>query len=412
MQRAFFAKKQKNLCFFLLCGKNTYMIISRYSKETIEKDLEEKMVFVSGPRQVGKTTLAKTFLTKSEDRYYNWDRREDRKKVLSAAWPAMESTVVIDELHKYRHWKRWIKGEYDTHGDRIRFLITGSARLDIYRKGGDSLQGRYHAHRLHGFTVGELNRSAEQLDPGRDISFPDKGDPETVASLFHYGGFPEPFLKQNERSLRRWRRERLDRFFREDVRELENVRDLSSMQLLADMLEDRVAGLVSLQSLREDLEVSHRAVSHWMDILERLYFCFRISPFTHSAIRSLKKAAKIYLWDWSSVPNKGSRFENLVACHLLKMKHSLEDQEGYNIGLYHLRDASRREVDFLVTVEKKPWFAVEVKMASRSVNPALNYYAERLQIPYLYQITFETGEDELNGKVRVMPAGKFLAALP
>lgn len=388
------------------------MIITRYLKEAVQQDLKEKMVFISGPRQVGKTTLAKTFLKREQDCYYNWDRRKDRKKILSARWPAVKSIVVLDELHKYRHWKGWIKGEYDAHGDRIRFLITGSARLDIYRKGGDSLQGRYHAHRLHGFSVGELEHTTVGLEPGNEIEFPDKIDREVVSSLFHYGPFPEPFLKQNERSLRRWRRERLDRFFREDVRELEHVRDLSSMELLADMLEDRVGSLLSLQSLREDLEVSHRAVSHWMEILERLYLCFRIRPFTHSAVRSLKKAAKVYLWDWSSVPEEGPRFENLVAGHLLKLKHVLEDQEGYLIGLHYLRDAGKREVDFLVTADKKPWFAVECKRASRSANPALNYFGERLHIPYLYQLTLEGGEDILDGRVRVMPAGKFLGALP
>ncbi len=388
------------------------MIVPRYLKNAVQQDLEEKMVFISGPRQVGKTTLAKAFLKRKQDLYFNWDRREDRKRILSGRWPAVKSTVVLDELHKYSRWKRWIKGEYDTHADRIRFLITGSARLDVYRRGGDSLQGRYHAHRLHGFSVGELLRSGASLDPGRQIRFPDKVGSEEVSSLYHYGPFPEPFLKQDERSLRRWRRERLDRFFREDVRELENIRDLSLMQLLADMLEGRVGGLLSIQSLREDLEVSHRAVSHWIEILDRLYYCFRVSPFTHSAVRSLKKAAKVYLWDWSSVPQDGPRFENLVACHLLKLKHALEDQEGYRVGLHYLRDTSKREVDFLVTADRRPWFAVECKTKSRSASPALKYFAKRLDIPYLYQITLEGREDILDGKVRIMPAGRFLAALP
>ncbi|MCD6486825.1 MAG: ATP-binding protein [Syntrophobacterales bacterium] len=388
------------------------MIIPRYLTEPIRQDLKEKMVFISGPRQVGKTTLAKTFLEKEEHRYYNWDNRADRKKILAAQWPAVNSVIVFDELHKYKNWKGWIKGEYDSHGARIRFIITGSARLDIYRKGGDSLQGRYHAHRLHGFSVGELQKTKLSLVPGKEIEFPGKIERDLLPALFHFGSFPEPFLKQNKRGLRRWQRERLDRFFREDVRDLENVRDLSSMELLASMLEDRIGSLLSFQSLREDLEVSHRAVSHWMTILERLYHCFNVTPFTHKAIRSLKKAAKVYLWDWSVVPDKGARFENLVACHLLKLKHALEDQEGYRIGLHYLRDTGKREVDFLVTAEGKPWFAVECKTSSRTPNPALNYYGERLKIPYLFQITLEEGADTFDGRVRVMPAGKFLGALP
>lgn len=388
------------------------MIIPRYPQKIIRTDLEEKMVFISGPRQVGKTTLAKTLLGKEEDCYFNWDNRGDRKKILAARWPAVRSTVVFDELHKYRNWKGWIKGEYDLHGDRIRFLITGSARLDVYRRGGDSLQGRYRAHRLHPFSVGEVQKTVTIPRPLKEIEFPGHADSALLSSLFHFGSFPEPFLKQNERSLRRWQRERLDRFFREDVRDLENIRDLSSMELLAGMLEDRVGSLLSIQSLREDLEVSHRAVSHWMDILDRLYYLFSLVPFTHRAVRSLKKAPKIYLWDWSQVPDEGARFENLVACHLLKMTHALEDQEGYKTRLHYLRDAGKREVDFLVTVDKKPWFAVECKTSDRAVNPALNYFGERLKIPYLYQITLAGGEDILDGRVRVMPAAKFLAALP
>ncbi len=193
---------------------------------------------------------------------------------------------------------------------------------------------------------------------------------------------------------------------------MENVRDLSSMELLADLLENRAGGLLSLQSLREDLEVSHRAVSHWLDILERFYYCFRITPFTHKAVQSLKKMPKVYLWDWSPVPDEGSRFENLIAGHLLKMKHVLEDQEGYQVGLHYLRDVGKREVDFLVTIDKKPWLAIECKKGDRSVNPALNYFGERLKIPFLYQLSLEGKEDILAGKVRVMPAVKFLSALP
>jgi hypothetical protein len=387
-------------------------MITRYLNEAIAKDLEEKMVFLSGPRQVGKTTVAKAFLKSGEDVYLNWDQREDRKKILSNRWPATRCTVVLDELHKYKRWKNWVKGEFDAHGGRVRFLITGIGRLDVYRRGGDSLQGRYHAHRLHGFSLGELLCAGRRIQVGGEFEFPETWDKETLSLLMRFGPFPEPFLKQDERTLRRWRRERLDRFFREDVRELENVRDMSLMEMLADLLHSKVGGLLSLQSLREDLEVSHRAVSHWLEILDRLYFCYQISPFTHKAVRALKKASKLYLWDWSSVPEEGPRFENLVAGHLLKLKHALEDQEGYQVGLHYLRDADKREVDFLMTIEKKPWFAVECKIKAESPSPSLRYFGERMGIPYLYQIHMEGKDDILDRGVRVMPAGRFLAALP
>lgn len=370
------------------------------------------MVFLSGPRQVGKTTLAKSFLTAETDHYYNWDNREDRKRVMTANWPAEKATLVFDELHKYKKWKGWIKGEYDRHGDRLRLLITGSARLDIYRKGGDSLQGRYHAHRLHGFSLGEMERPPSHPEPFQALEFPKTAAPDTLHSLLQFGPFPEPFLAQNPRTLRRWQRERMDRFLREDIRDLENVRDLSSLELMADLLPGRVGSPLSLQSLREDLEVSHRAVSHWLAILERLYYCFPVTPYSGRLIRSLKKASKLYLWDWSVVANEGARFENLVAVHLLKMKHLLEDQEGYRLGLHYLRDVDKREVDFLVTAEGKPWFAVECKVSDRSAAPSLRYFGERLEIPYLYQVNWKGKEDVLDGRVRIMPATKFLMALP
>ena len=388
------------------------MWISRYLQEAVRQDLAQKMVFLSGPRQVGKTTLAKTFLNKEADRYYNWDNRDNRRQILAARWPAEKATLVFDELHKYNKWKGWIKGEYDRDGDRLRFLITGSARLDIYRKGGDSLQGRYHAHRLHGFSVGEMERSGPLPEPWQALDFPETASSEALKNLLQFGPFPEPFLAQNPRTLRRWQRERMDRFFREDVRDLESVRDLASLERMADMLAERVGSLLSLQSLREDLEVSHRAVSHWLEILERLYYCFRITPYSGSLTRSLKKASKSYLWDWSGITGEGARFENLTAGHLLKLKHALEDQEGYRIGLHYLRDVDKREVDFLVTAEGKPWFALECKISDRAASPALRYFGDRLQIPWLYQITLQGKEDFLDGPVRVLPAAKFLAALP
>ncbi|MEK6534400.1 MAG: AAA family ATPase [Thermodesulfobacteriota bacterium] len=248
------------------------MLIPRYSATSILRDLEEKMVFLSGPRQVGKTTLVKSFLHGKQDRYFNWDNRQDRREILAARWPAEDATLVFDELHKYRSWKAWIKGEFDHHRERLKFLITGSARLDVYRKGGDSLQGRYHSHRLHGFTMSELERRSVAIEPFKELSFPDASCGDVIETLFHYGGFPEPFLKQNQRFLRRWQREKMDRFLREDIRDLENVRDLSALELLSDLLAERIGAPLSLQSLREDLEVSHRAVSHWVDILERLYY--------------------------------------------------------------------------------------------------------------------------------------------
>ena len=211
--------------------------------------------------------------------------------------------------------------------------------------------------------------------------------------------------------MRRWQKERLDRFFREDVRDLEPIRDLSSFQLLADLLPERVGSPLSLNALREDLEVSHRGLTHWMEVLERLYHVFRVRPFGGPRGRALKKMPKAYLWDASLVAERGPRFENLVALHLLKLCHYLEDTEGHGVTLHYLRDREGREVDFLVTMGRKPWFAVEAKLSATRVDPVLAYFRDRLAIPWAYQVVLEGTRDFVQDGVRLVPASRFFAAL-
>ena len=390
------------------------MDLRRYLETPISIDLDEKMVFLAGPRQVGKTTLARHLLASSGPGIYlNWDNREDRKEIRAARWPASKALLVFDELHKWSAWKGWIKGEFDKHRDRLRFLVTGSARLDVHRRGGDSLQGRYHHYRLHPLSYGELTAgdSSQIPTPGEELPIPPEGNQDVVRGLFEYGGFPEPYLSQSARTLRRWQKERLERFFREDVRDLESIRDLSSLQLLADLLPERVSSLLSLNSIREDLEVSHRALTLWMDILDRLYYVFRVRPFSSSRIRSLQKMPKVYLWDASLVSAPGPRFENLIALHLLKIVHYLQDREGFDVELHYLRDKAGHEVDFLVTSGKKPWFAVEAKLTATDVDPSLVYFRERLRIPWVYQVVMQEARDVVEGGVRILPARQFLGAL-
>jgi uncharacterized protein len=380
----------------------------------IAQDLPEKMVFLAGPRQVGKTTLARHVLARWETgTYLSWDNREDRREIRASRWPGGDALVVLDELHKWRAWKGWLKGEFDKHREHLRFLVTGSARLDVYRKGSDSLQGRYHHYRLHPFSCAELiaPQQRQAPEPGRELAFASRGRPEIVKALMEYGSFPEPFLAQSTRTLRRWQKERLERFFREDVRDLEPIRDFSTFQLVADLLPERVGSPLSLNALREDVEVSHKAVSHWIEILDRLYHVFRVRPFGAPRARILKKMPKAYLWDTSLVQERGPRFENVVALHLLKLCHHLEDVEGHAVDLYYLRDREGREVDFLVTIGRKPWFAVEAKLTESQVDPALLYFKDRLRIPFAYQVTLEETRDVVDRGVRVLPASRFLAGL-
>lgn len=389
------------------------MLKERYLTQFILDDLKDKMVFVGGPRQVGKTTLCRNFVAAQfkNPAYFNWDNRTDRKAISAATWPGDADLLIFDEIHKYRPWKGFIKGEYDKHKETFKFLVTGSARLDIYRRSGDSLQGRYHYYRLHPFTLAEMTHNSEippvlsELPLNRDFHR------DVLESLDKFGGFPEPFTKQSVRQLRRWHNEKIERMFREDIQDIEAIRDIGNMKLLSDILPEKVGSRLSLNAIREDLEVSHRAVTHWMDILEAFYYHFRIYPYSAKKIRSLKKEPKLYLWDWSEVEDEANRFENLMASHLLKFVHFLTDHEGYRAELSYLRDVDKREVDFLVTIDGRPWFAVEVKLNDTVLSPNLLYFRDRLSIPYIYQVVKKDKVHLLEKGGRIVSAGRFLAGL-
>ena len=389
------------------------MLKERYLTNYIVDDLKDKMVFVGGPRQVGKTTLCRNFIGASfrNHAYFNWDNRADRKTIMAASWPGEADLLIFDEIHKYRQWKGLIKGEYDKFKDRFKFLVTGSSMLDLYRKGGDSLQGRYHYYRLHPFTLAEIEGISYKSSVAGEIPVGKDFYHDVLDILDNFGGFPEPVTKQSKRQLRRWHNEKLERMFREDILDVQSIRDIGNMKLLSDILPSRVGALLSLNNMREDLEVSHRAVTHWMDVLEAFYYQFRIYPFSAKKIRSLKKESKLYLWDWSEVEDEAARFENLIASHLLKFVHFITDNEGHKAELYYLRDVDKREVDFLVTVKNKPWFAVEVKLNDTVLSPSLLYFRDRLEIPYVYQVVKKEKTDRLEKGARIISAGKFLAGL-
>lgn len=389
------------------------MLQERYLTSRVIEDLKERMVFVGGPRQVGKTTLARHLVARDfpQVSYYNWDNRNDRHKIMRSDWPGNAELIILDEIHKYKKWKTFVKGEYDALKDRYRFLITGSARLDIYRRGGDSMMGRYHYYRLHPFTLAEIIGQPEVPEIFKAIPIQRLTNRGVLDVLLKFGGFPEPFTKQNARTLRRWHNEKSDRLFREDIRDVGQVRDMSSIRLLGDMLPDRCGALLSLNSLREDLEVSHRAVSDWMHILESFYYCFRLYPFTGKNFRSLKKEPKLYLWDWSEIRNEAVRFENFVASHLLKLVHFLHDYEGYRVNLHFLRSIEKKEVDFFLMIDGKPWFAVEVKLNNTNASPNLHYFKAKLNIPFVYQVVMKSGVDRFVKGVRIVSADRFLAAL-
>lgn len=391
-------------------------MIKRYLEEYILEDLKDKMVFISGPRQIGKTTLARQIgdkFFKDSYTYLNWDSREDRAAIFKGITPAGQNLVIFDEIHKYEKWKNYIKGEYDKYKEKFSIIVTGSARLDVYKKGGDSLLGRYHPYRLHPLSLNELKKRILEFKPPRELIFSDRGkDTERIFNaLFKFGGFPDVFLKQSERELRRWHNEKIDRLVREDIRDVENVRNISLLQVLIELLPSKVGSLFSLNSLREDLEVTHKTISSWIDIFEKFYYHFRIYPFQSTLIKSLRKEPKLYLWDWSEIKDESVRLENLIASHLLKFCHFLFDMGGYRVQLFYLRDKEQREVDFIVSVDNKPWFCVEVKNSFKNISNSLKYFAKKLEIPFVYQVVNQKDIDICKDNVRIMSVSKFLSGL-
>jgi uncharacterized protein len=373
----------------------TNTLHKRYLTDQIKQDLKDKMVFLAGPRQIGKTTLALNILKGQEDHpaYFNWDNFEDQKKILALELPPKQKIIVLDEIHKYKKWRNYLKGLYDKTKSKRSYLITGSARLDLYSRGGDALTGRYHFHRLHPLTLPELDKKFSQ---------------NTLEQLMKFGGFPEPFLAASERVWRRWQKERSHQVLKDDLRDLERVEEIDLIAHLAERLPDLIGSPLSINSLREDLQVSHATLKKWLTILEKLFVFFRLSPFGAPKIRAVKKEQKPYMWDWSLVSEPGHRFENLVASHLLKYCHFHEDAHGHNMELRYIRDTDKREVDFVVIKNNKPLFAVECKTNKTDVAPALRYFAERTSIPKFYQV--HMGENDFEHAllpIRVLPFSTF-----
>lgn len=375
--------------------------MKRLYEEVIDEHFSDnrQMLFLVGPRQVGKTT---TSLDVSEEHrnwfYLNWDVKEDRELIIQGAHAIADfiqleklrtnsPIIVFDELHKYGRWKTFLKGFFDLYSSKIQIIATGSARMDVYKAGGDSLMGRYFPYRLHPLSVSEIVHP--HIRKTEIASKPKRIKEEDWLSLYQFGGFPEPYLKRNRAFSTRWKNLRMDQLFQEDIRDLTRIQELGQMQLLAEFIRDNVGSLVSYSSLAKKVNVSIDTVRRWISTLKSLYYCYTLQPWTKNVSRSLLKEPKIYLWDWSFVEDEGARYENFIASHLLKAVHYWTDRGLGNWELYFLRDKEKREVDFLVAKDKKPLFLVEAKRAQNSLTPALYHFQKMTDAPHAFQVTFE-----------------------
>lgn len=394
--------------------------LPRRIEPLVEADLRRKMVLLSGPRQCGKTTVARRLLATVGGAYFSFDVAAHRAALRRGELPETAPLWVFDELHKMRGWRSWLKGVYDLHHERHSILVTGSARLDLLRRAGDSLQGRYFHARLHPLTLSEVLRrpAAFEADALPDLAHAVPPDAHArLHDLLELGGFPEPFLGGSQRQAARWRLAYGELLVRTEARDLEGLRDLDRLEHLFERLPATVGSPLSVNALRDDLEVAFDTVASWIGALERLYAVFRIAPWGPPRIKAVKKAQKLYFWDWARVPDRAARLENLVAVHLLRLVHWLEDALGERAELRYARDVVGHEVDFVVLRRGRPWIAVEVKSSDHPLDAGLRYFLERTPVAHAFQIALDGRVDrrapDVEGtRVRLMPAASFLAQLP
>lgn len=357
-----------------------------------------QMVFLMGPRQVGKTTISlESAFEWPSHFYFNWDNPSDKllfmegpsaiaKQVGLDELATEKPVLIFDEIHKFGKWKNFLKGFFDLQEKKTKIIVTGSARLNVYKKGGDSLMGRYFYYRIHPLSVAEITAPyliEQEIRPPSPIA------KEDWEALLEHGGFPEAFAQRSKAFSRRLRTLRKDQLFREDIRDGTRIQEIAQLELLAELLRNQAAESMDYQSLAKKVGVAIDTIRRWLDVLKSFYYCFSIQPWSKNITRSLIKEPKLYLWDWSLVDEEGHRNENLVASHLLKATHFWTDRGLGEYGLYYLRTKDKIETDFLVTKDKKPWFLVEVKTKARGLSPALYHFQKETEAPHSFQVAFD-----------------------
>ncbi len=374
--------------------------MQRYLEPFVRTDLAKKMVFLSGPRQVGKTTLARSILAgHARAQYLNWDVPDDRRILIEQTWSPRSSLLVLDEIHKMRDWKGYLKGVFDGRPEGQAILVTGSARMDTFRQSGESLAGRYFSLRLHPISVREWCESSGCAPQ------------EALDRLLDRGGFPEPFLAEQETDAQRWRNQYLEGVIREDVLEFSRIQEIRAMRVFVEMLRSRVGSPLSLASLARDLQVSPTTLAKYLDILEALYIVFVVRPHHHNVARSILKEPKVYFLDTPLVADEGARFENLCAAALLKHVHFLQDVAGRRVALRYIRDKEGHEIDFAICEDDAPRVLVECKLSDRAVAPFFGKTAERFPDVDAVQVVRDLRQPEQRGKIAIEPAAAWLAAL-
>ncbi len=372
--------------------------MDRYLSAFVKKDSAKKIVLVSGPRQSGKTTLAKQ-LFESYD-YLNFDASEDREAIFKKQWRRDVVCVIFDELHKMPKWKQWLKGVYDTEGNTPHLLVTGSANLDTFRKVGDSLAGRYFQYRLH------------PIDLEEGMAYWQNNSQEVFQRLMKYSGFPEPFLEGSIDFYKRWQKSHLDIVLRQDFLDMYSIRSIKSIELLVDLLKPRIASPTSYSNLARDLQADPKSVQNWLTMLENIYALFRVTPYHSHIARSLLKEPKFYFYDIARVPDEGARLENLVALTLLKRIQFLEEAYGHKGSLHYLRTKDGIELDFLVLIDDQPILCIEVKTSDGNPSKNFTYFKKFIKEAQCVQLVLNLKREyDTHDGIQVRNLVSYLATL-
>lgn len=381
-----------------------------------------QMALVTGPRQVGKTTTCRNHA----NAYANWDNIDDRESVLAGPGKLIERLgldrlsdttpiILFDELHKFSKWKRFLKGFFDTYSDKIKIVVTGSSRMDIYRRGGDSMMGRYFLYRMHPFSVAETIH-IDLPDLKRIVREPEKIKDSDFKALWTYGGYPEPFLKRDKRFSNRWNSSRLKQLTGEEIRDLTQIQHMDQMEMLVNLLIGRSSHQLIYGNLANGIRVSVDTVRRWVEILCSLHLGFLVRPWYKNVSRSLRKEPKWYLRDWASIKDTGDKAETFVACHLLKAVEGWNDLGLGKFELGYLRDKEKREVDFIVIRDGNPWFLAEIKYRDESIGKNLIYYQNQVKAPHAFQVIIDAEHVDADcfaakGGPMIVPARTFLSQL-
>ena len=381
---------------------------------------DRQMAFVAGARQVGKTTVCRAL----ESVYLNWENETHRDLILAGPEPIARQSgllelksklpvLVFDEIHKYRNWKRFLKGFFDTYEKSCRIVVTGSSRLDVYQRGGDSLMGRYFIYHMHPFSVGELSG---KFDLNAVVHAPRSVSEDDWQALLRFGGFPEPFCKRSSAFSTRWRDMRRIQLLKEDIRDLTRIQELDQLAALERLLSERSGDQLVYSSLGKQVRVSEVTIQSWIATLCSMHHGFLVRPWHKNLSRALRKEPKWYLRDWSGIQDPGKRAETLVACHLLKAVEFWTETGQGVFELRYIRDKEQNEVDFVVLRDNRPWFLVEVKQAERVLAPALKYFQQQTGAAHAFQVVMDlpyvAADCFKRSDPMIVPARTLLSQLP